>query len=304
MKRFVTYIALLLGILVLLAFLLDALYTKVYNTGAYRNKIMWVREMEGEAVDYILLGSSRMNNHIDPTQIKRETGKDGFNLGVNAFSIFESHLMLKEFLKKNTTKMVIVQVDSRYRQTKPDPIGEKSWLPFIYEPYVYEEFESYGTEYKLYKHIPFYRFQKFESRIGYRDVITSALGKGHVYNKLSGFDPRSQVLKRELTYREDKPIVQENTSSKKMIELCKKHNIKLIFVTAPIYKFKGDLAPLRQYLPNYHDFKDSIRQRELFSDQIHLNAKGAELFTGQIIDAFFERELPKGKNTIIQDTLQ
>lgn len=265
---------------------------------------MWVREMDGEAVDYILLGSSRMNNHIDPTQIKRETGKDGFNLGVNAFSIFESYLMLKEFLKKNTTKMVIVQVDSRYRHTVPDWRGEKPWLPFIYEPYVYEEFEPYGTEYKLYKHIPFYRYLKFESRIGYRDVITSALGKGHEYENLKGYDPRTQILKKEVVYNPDKPITKENINSSKMIELCKAYNIKLIFVTAPAYKFRGDLSPLHDYLPNYHDFKDSIRQRELFSDQIHLNAKGAELFTGQIIDAFFERELPKGKNTIIQDTLQ
>lgn len=289
MKRFNIYIGLLLASVIVLAIVFDMAYTYVYNNGTHRNKLMWVREMNNQQVDFIVLGSSRANNHIDPVQIHNATGKNGFNLGVNGFSAFESHLMLIQFLKKNKTKEVYVQVDSRYRQDEPDPIGSKVWLPFIYEDYIYNEFKSFGSEFKCYKQVPFYRYQKFESRLGYRDVVTSFMGKGFDYEPLSGYTPRYATLKEDKPYNRDKYIIQENTQINKIIERCNKEGVEVFFFTSPIYRFEGDITPLGKYLPNYHDFKDSIGERKLFGDQVHLNAQGAAHFTDMFIDNYFKK---------------
>lgn len=289
MRKFLIYLGLLLAILFALSWILDVSYTYVYNNGTHRNKVMWVREMTNEKMDYIILGSSRANNHIDPNQIFDATGKKGYNLGVNAFSAFESHLMLKEFLNKNTSKQVYVQVDNRYIQDSPDPIGEKVWLPFIYEKYIFSEFEPYGSVYNTYKKLPFYRYEKFESRLGYRDIVTSALGKGFDYIPLKGYTPVYDELESDLPYHIDKPIVKENSQIKKIIERCIKENIEVYFFTAPMYKSEDDIAQLKKYLPNYHDFKDSISQRKLFGDQVHLNASGTEVFTEMFIETYFNK---------------
>lgn len=249
---------------------------------------MWVRDMEGVNVDYILLGSSRMNNHIDPTQIEAATGKKGLNLGVNAFSSFESYLMLKEFLRNNDTERVFVQVDNLVSDDDPDRVGEKTWIPYLDEDYVYKEFKRYGIEYSLYRRIPFYRFQRFESRIGYRDVLASALGSGHEYEPTFGYTPTNGVLNGTVNFKKSTPTKLPNHSMKSMISLCEKRNVELIFFTAPIYKYQGDLNIFAMVLPKFYDFHYSITDRKYFSDQVHLNRVGAEKFTQIFIDMFFK----------------
>jgi len=248
---------------------------------------MWVRDMEGVNVDYILLGSSRMNYHIDPIQIEAATGKKGLNLGVNAFSSFESYLMLKEFLRNNDTKRVFVQVDNLVSDDDPDREGEKTWIPYLDEDYVYKEFKRYGIEYSLYRRIPFYRFQKFESRIGYRDVLASALGSGHQYEPTFGYTPTIGVLNGAVNFKKSTPTKLPNHSMKSMISLCEKRNVELIFFTAPIFKYGGTLNQFEETLPNYYDLHSTVEDKKDFSNQTHLNYKGAEKFTDFFLKLFF-----------------
>ena len=250
-------------------YILDFAYTYVYDNGAYRNKVMWVRDMENLKVDYVVLGSSRVFYHVDPIQIRASTGKQGLNLGDNAFSSFESYLLLKEFLKTNRTENVYVQVDNLFKDDGPHHVGEKSWIPFINEKSIYRDFSIYGFEYELYKSIPFYRFQKFESRIGYRDVVTSALGKGHDYEPLLGYHPVSKVLQRNLKPRKSIESDKLNRSIKAIIELCNDQNIKLAFFTAPIYNYDGDLRVFKSCFQNIQIFMTvSVEKRILATKYI------------------------------------
>ncbi|QIE60631.1 hypothetical protein G5B37_13980 [Rasiella rasia] len=288
MKKFGAYILILVTATVVIFYLLDAGYTYVYNNGAYRSKAMWVRDMKDlPKLDYIVLGSSRANYFINPTVIEAQTGKMGLNLGVNASTGIEIFLMLDEFLKIRDVDTVFIQVDSKYIQMNPDLVGEQAWIPFIYEPVKYELFKDHGDEYIWCRYMPFYRYQRSEARLGYRNVIPSLLGKGVSYKENSGYFPKSGVIKKERPYRADKPITQENPYFKMMIELCEEKNVPVIFFTAPIYGFKGDLKPLQKYLPNYYDLKESITDRNLFSDQTHLNTQGATVFSRKFATLFF-----------------
>lgn len=291
MKQLIQYIFTILVATIVLAYLLDIIYTYTYNHGAYRNKAMWVRNMDGkDSLDFIILGSSRAHYFIDPVQIEKETGKKGLNLGINAFTGIEMYILLEDYLKRRKVAQVFVQVDSKYTKHNPDQIGEKVWIPYIKEPDVYKQFKPHGKLYRRYHQIPFYRYAKFESRLGFRNVLPSLMGKGVSYEPTKGFSTYPGVLTEEKPYIADRPITSKNKYYEQMVALCNENGVQLVFFTSPIYKFEGDLSPLQTYLPNYFDMKDVVTQRSYFADQTHLNAKGAKVFTSIFAQNFL---LPK-----------
>ena len=288
MRKFLIYISYLLVILVAINFALDGIYTYAYNNGAYRNKVMWLRDMKDTpSLDYLIVGSSRANYSLKPDLIYTETGKLGYNLGMNACSIVELQLLIKEFLERGTTKAIFVQVDDQYKQDYPDPIGEVAWIPFIYEDDIYGHFSSYQGPYTAYKLVPFYRYQKFRARLGFREVVSSLSGQGYEYINTKGYMPRYGVLEEEKQFIPDVPIIAKNTLYDELISFCKANKIDVYFFTAPFYKYKGDIQKLHKFLPNYINFSDSIKQRLHFSDQIHLNTAGANKFTEIFIETYF-----------------
>lgn len=288
MKRFLTYTCILLSALVLGAVVADAVYTYSYHNGAHRSKIMWLRDFDhAPELDFLVLGSSRTNYSIKPNIIADRTGQQGYNLGMNSCSIVEIRLLLAEFLKRGTVNTVFVQVDDQYKQDYPDPIGEVAWMPFIREDAIYEHFNAFEGPYATYKWVPFYRYQKFGARLGFREVASAMLGTGYDYANTKGYMPRYGMLNEEKPFIPDVPIETENELYEELIAFCKTNSIEIHFFTAPYYKFKGDIGKLETFLPNYTNFSDSIPIRKLFSDQTHLNDDGAKKFTEIFIETYF-----------------
>ncbi|WP_432410000.1 hypothetical protein [Rasiella sp. SM2506] len=287
MKVFLKYISILLGFILITMVVLDIVYTTVYNTGAYRNKLMWVRDMDNITLDYVLLGSSRVNYSIKPNLIEVKTGKKGYNLGMNATNIVETIALFEEFLKYNTTKVVYVQVDVQYINEMPDPIGEVAWIPYIHEEAVYKYFSQYSNSYTYYRYVPFYRYQKFAGRLGFREVVSSATGSGYEYPDSMGYMPLKGMLQQDEEFVPESTITEENKLYTKFIQLCKKNDISVYFFTSPYYRLRDDLKELHLVLPNYTNFADSLQQQSYFSDPVHLNNEGAEHFTEIFIETYF-----------------
>jgi len=288
MKLFLKYtITLLLSGFTLLV-LLDLAYTAAFNKGAHRTKVMWMYDMEGVQVDYLILGSSRANYTLKPVQIEAQTGKKGLNLGLNATNIVETQLMLEEYLENNSTKAVYVQVDFHYDKKVPDPVGEIDWMPFIHKPSVYEQFKPYSQEYKAYRYIPFYRYQKFGGRLGAREAIGSALGSGYEYDETRGYVALHDSIAADEPYYPIQPEWAYNDLYRSFTEFCEARNINVYYFTAPYYNVDGELPPLKEYLANYTDFSDSLKQSYYFSDAMHVNDTGAEEFTNLFIDSYFD----------------
>ena len=72
---------------------------------------------------------------------------------------------------------MFIQVDYIFNQTQPDVLAIVGWLPFIKEKKVYSELIKYDNKYRLFKFIPFYRYQLFDPKIGVRNVSLIYLGK-------------------------------------------------------------------------------------------------------------------------------
>jgi len=290
MKNFVKYIFGLVLILVAFMYLLDFIYSNVYQNGAYRNKVMWMNDLKSESLDFVIFGSSRANNYIVPNIIFDKTGQRGLNLAIQASGPLEIELAVREFLKNNTAKRFFIQVDYSYNKETPDKTGQLSWLPYIVNNNVYKVFKPYGKEYFFYKHIPFYRYQMFDSRIGYRNIILSGLEKGLDYSPSRGYTESTGKLKIDKPYKfslKDK----QNPHLININEVCKAKKIELIYFTSPIYKPEGNFDVLKKHLPNYYDFSNELQNLELYTNPVHLNKQGASIFTELFVEVFFSNNI-------------
>ncbi len=293
MKGFFKYLISLFALILLFTFILEFIYTKSFNDFAIKTKVQWIRSMEAtDSLDYAIFGSSRALNHLIPSQIKTETGKVGINLAYNASSPFEIELTVREFLKRVHVPRIFIQVDHMFFKENPDGIGKISWIPFIKEKEIYESFKPYGQEYQFYHFIPFIRYQKFDSRLGYRYVLSNYLKKGNFVELDYGFVRRNGEIPKNASF--SVPHSLEGVSNRhfqKIEELCREKDVDVYFFTAPYYRLKGSLEQLKTELNQYHDFSNAIENSELFSNATHLNGKGAKEFTDLFIETYFNNPI-------------
>ncbi|UAB81212.1 hypothetical protein INR76_00200 [Marixanthomonas sp. SCSIO 43207] len=267
---------------------LDLFYTYVYNTGSYRNKVMWMRDMESVSLDYAVFGNSRANYSINPDIIYDKTGKEGLNFGINASGPFEVYLTIKEFLKKHSTERIFVQVDYTFYQTTPDDVGQLSWIPYLKEKQIIQEFKKSEPHYTYLYYVPFYRYLKYDSRVGFRNMALSFIRKPPNFLNNRGYLEREGNLKND-EYYEYTLQAKSNPYINKITELCKNNNIDIVYFTAPIYKPSETFSALENNLSNYYDLSESINKKKYFSDHTHLNTAGAMLFTNKFIEMFYSR---------------
>ena len=290
MKRFLTYTGLLLVLVLVLQFIGEYVYTYVYNHGSYRNKVMWVRGLEKETkLDYAILGSSRVNYHLDPTIIEKKTRAVGINLGLNNSYASDKLLMLEELLEKTHPKRVFVQVDYTFDKTGPNPVGSVSWMPYLKEERIFNHFSETEGNYTLYKNWPFYRYQIFESQLGIRNITMSLLGKQPNFLEREGFVPLRRNFNEASAFSHRLKDV-ENESYAAIQAICKEKGIDLYFFTAPLNGFQGNFKILEKYLPNYTDFSKAISEDHYFADEVHLKEAGAILFTELFVDTYFNNK--------------
>lgn len=287
MKGFLKHTLFIIIALIVAMILLEVIYTTIYNSGSYRNKVMWIRDMEPDTLDYALFGSSRVKYLIDPLQIEKEINMKGVNLGMNAAGPFETHMAVNTFFKNSFAKKIFVQVDYTYYTEAPDSIGQLVWLPHIKEKDLFKHFKPYGKGYVYLKKIPMYRYLKFEGQLGFRNVTLSALGKKPDFLESKGFKSMTGNLQKDTIY----PYTLERKRNKQIdeiIKLANNKNIELYFFTAPIYKPEEGFSILQSNLPNYKNMSTAVTDITYFYDHLHLNEEGAALFTDMFITEFLK----------------
>ncbi len=133
MKRFLkNSIVFFIGIIVGL-YVLDILYTVIYKNSFPRNKTQFILSLkEGEKLDYVFLGSSRVENSIVSTEIERLTGKTTMNFGTQGARLDDMNVFLRLLIdKKVKIKKLFVQVDYIYNyEASSDIVGSQA-LPYI-----------------------------------------------------------------------------------------------------------------------------------------------------------------------------
>ncbi|WNH09644.1 hypothetical protein [Thalassobellus suaedae] len=271
--------------------ILDVLYTTIYTQAFPRNKTQYILSLKaGEQIDYVFLGSSRVENTIVSSKIEALTGKRTLNLGTQSAKLEDINLFIRLLIdKKVLIKRLFVQVDYIYNINSSSDIVRSQALPFIRQNDVINGYlKKIDSSYIKNYYFPLYRYATNDYRLGFREFFVCLIDKKSKTDFNDGFIPLYGALQNGIdnTSNLPKSILASNRNITEIDSLCKANGIKVTYFCAPFCSglvSNGYLSKLREKLPNFEDFSSSITNDSLFQNCGHLNKTGAEVFTEQLV---------------------
>lgn len=237
------------------------------------------------------MGSSRANNHF-VTKMFTDKGLKTFNFGMQGSKLFESDLILKLLLeKKNKIKNVIIDVDVTLKSENKSERTFLMFLPYFDDYHVirrhFEELEDFNSFY----YIPFYRYLKFDSKIGFREMFSSVLNKKSNEIGNGRYYPLPENKgKLNAEILDFQP--QRNKYYEEIKKICKVNNINLIAIMTPMCEkavVNDYFKKVNMLYPEIYDYENKIIEDKYFSTFEHMNDMGAKAFTTKILNVFFNK---------------
>lgn len=288
MKLFCLHILKLFFLLIISLYALDFLYTKVYANSKFRNKIQYAINEEPKKYDVVFLGSSRANNHFVVSEFENK-GMKSFNFGISGGTLEDALLILEILVdKKIEIKNLVLEIDLNIQREDFSEGTRAMFMPYLNTNLIVNNFyKSQIKDYKIYSNFPFYRFIKYDTKIGLREIIFSTINKKSTFLESKGYSPLIGT-KREMSI--DLSNVQPNRNKyyEEIKQICQQNNIKLIAVTTPMCENTKGLDYFKKVLqlyPEIHNFENAITDDKYFASCGHLNDKGAKKFTKVLIDS-------------------
>lgn len=289
MKQFLVFIGKIILVFLLLATSLDFLYSQVFETSTPRLKYQYFRSFKDKNIDYVFLGSSRVENSIIPNEIEKKTDKKALNLGFQAAKMQDIYTLLQLIKTYNIqTKKVFIQIDYIFNIEN----GYSNVLPYEIMPYIRNNevtkayLDSHFEDSAMLYYFPFYRYSEFDSKIGFREFLLQVLGKTTAIQKDKGFIGLGGELKNS-EFEFPDTINKKNEYFDQIRQFAKKNNINVVYYCSPISfrtKNKKYVTQLKGKIPELLDFSSLIKDDKLFKDCTHLNENGAMFFTHYFID--------------------
>jgi hypothetical protein len=290
MKRFLGYLIKLVGIVIVLMYTLDALYSYTFQNGLPRNKIQKILQLNNQHYDIAFLGSSRTENHIDCEMIEQLTGKSCINLGISGGTIGDMLvLMMLAESKGITFGKVLLQVDYSYNRRGMSNNFRAGLVPFSNNSVIKKQLNKYEDNY-YYNNIPFYRYMKYDKVVGFREFLSVLLNKKPKTNLEIGFSPK-KGNGLWVSGKLPTSFKANNDEIDALYDLLEKNDSELICFTAPFCKnienrevmslLKSKIPSLLYYISIFDDYP------EYFFNCGHLNIEGAQQFTRIIIKDLF-----------------
>ena len=291
MKRFLKQTILFLVILFAASLLLDVIYTVIISHSAERNKIENVIHTTNKKYDVVIMGTSRANNHF-VTELFEKEGLRAFNYGISGAHLFETSLLLKLMVaNKYEIKNLVLEADLSICNEKRDEGTTARFMPYIHcNEIIKKHYENEADFYQIY-YLPFYRYIKFDNKIGFREVydVTAKKTTNTLHNK--GYYPLITHKKGNMKNDISSLKVIRNKYYEEIKQICKDNNIKLTVVMTPMCantKGLNYFNKVQQLYPEIHNFENVVTDDKYFASCGHLNDEGARIYTKRIIKEFFE----------------
>lgn len=242
--------------------------------------------------DLIILGSSRAMHHYNPEILSKTMNLSCYNSGFGGYGLFLNYAVLSERIKIKIPKVVILDLSPNTMI-----IGENSYSKLDKLLPYYDKYPSFNEIVQLNS-----KFSKLEvlsnlyiHNSTLYDFIKNQLNDSKNKN---AFDPLNGQLNKkyfkpfflqDVEYFDKNKILYLN----KIINLCKKNNIKLIGVVSPTYlKFDRNnriINELKSIFHNenlvffdYSNYSKLYQDPKYFIDQLHMNELGAEKFSEEL----------------------
>lgn len=293
MKKFLIYIAKIILVIVLLAFLLDGLYTYIFRHSNNRGKIEKVFNSKAQKFDVVILGSSRANNHFVAPMFE-DKGLKTFNYGMSGGHLFEASLMLKLMIERQySIKNVILEADLNLSNEHQAEGIAALFLPYIHNSKIIKEhFEEEKDFAELY-YLPFYRYIKYDNKIGFRETLFAAFQKKTNSLDNLGYYPlekhKNANMKNDIVNLNPLP---HNKYYEEIKNLCKANHINFIAVMTPMCentKGMNYFDKVKKAYPEIHNYENVVIEDKYFASCGHMNDAGARIFTAKILNDFFSK---------------
>ncbi len=293
MKKFLFYLLKVFLIIIISAIILDFVYTAVYLQGRNRNKIDQIHNLKDENYDVVILGSSRANNHF-VSEMFHKKGLKTFNYGISGSSLFEASLILKLMIeRKFVIKNLILDADLNLRTDRQSRSATSMFLPYIHTSEITKEHFRAQNDFNEIYYIPFYRYMKYETRIGFREMFMNVIHKKTSdidnlgYAKLDGVEDGNM----ESDISSFKPLL-HNKYYEEIKSICKKNKINFIAVMTPMCENVVGMNyfdKVKKAYPEIYNYENAVVENKYFSSCGHMNDSGARIFTAKIIKDFFSK---------------
>jgi hypothetical protein len=256
--------------------------------------------------DILIYGSSRAWTHFDTKIIQEGLNQKTYNLGIDGHNFRLQYLRHKELIKHNKKpKKIILSIDIFSLQRRETLYNKSQFLPFLLWNKTIYNFTSIYDGFEVYDYcFPLLRYcgQKESLKAALHNLI---LGSDTQPSRIKGY--MGQDYKWEYTNSYQLKAVLDSCKINldansiylfyQFIKECKKKNIELILVYSPEYIAAQKFIKNRNKLINYYKFtakRFNIKFLDYSSNAIcldtkyflnaeHLNKKGSELFSKQLV---------------------
>lgn len=242
--------------------------------------------------DILILGSSRALHHYVPEILEDSLNMTCYNAGSNACSIIPMYCRFRNIAKRKNPKIIIYEVYSETDYFINEISRNEDDVRIYYDN------DEVGKVYDDVK--PDDRLKMISSLYRYNSKFGNTIGAFLIESQLSqlkskGYSPFEGEITRDPLKIETHIGDVDSVKMKYLIQLIKQtreRGIKLVFTISPWYKCPNDeeykiLSQLsEQYgIPLISHLKDErfIYNRTFFTDQSHLNDKGARKYTKTIV---------------------
>jgi len=319
MRKDVKYFLIFLLPICLFSYGLDVLISKNLkksNKFAEKEYTTWNTVFEGKInSDLLIYGASRAWVQFNSTMIEDSLHIPTYNLGIDGLYFQMQYFRHKMLMKNNKKpKVIIIAIDMFSLEKRKELYNLEQFLPYmLWNIAIKDATSDYKGFTAIDYEIPLIRYY------GRTRAIETAFRSvsGHLSNpvcRVKGFQARDETwntdfdkAKLEMKVQVIKPDKSIIALFERFINECKQQNIELIFVNAPEYsegqkfiKNREEVLAIynkwsKQYhIPFYDYSKSSISfQKKYFYNSIHMNKKGAELFTAKLIDTLKQSKIIK-----------
>lgn len=291
MKRFFKLSVVFIFIFFIASLLLDFIFSTIISQSSERNKVEYVIHSFGKKYDVMIMGTSRANNHF-VTNLFEKKGLKSFNYGISGSHLFETSLLLKVMIaNKFQIKNLILEADLSICNEKRDEGTTARFLPYIHTNSIIKEHYKNESDFKKLIYLPFYRYIKFDAKIGFREVyeVLSKKPTNTLQNK--GYYPLISDKKGSMKNDISTLKVIRNKYYEEIKKICKQNNINLIVVMTPMCQNTKGLDyfdKVKKQYPEINNFENIVTDDRYFASCGHLNNEGAIIYTNQIINTFFK----------------
>jgi hypothetical protein len=254
----------------------------------------------------LFLGSSRAEMHYDIRCIDSLTSWDSYNVSMAGASPMMAFSVLKIYLNRSASpERVFYEVDlNRLSENYSEIYNFNNYFAYLSDPLVRAELASIDRRMNHFYWNPFYSLPY----TGLKNISTSLHGWLNLPNDVDALYYRGfmkDTINTHMQYKASSPALVYLSNHNRnyldsIVGLCKEKNIHLYLLSSPIFsggqldmknkehvKRQMEFFAKKNRIP-YWDLSSLpfCNRRDLFVDNLHLNAKGAELFSQYFVDYF------------------